>query len=166
MHHKPSKTSPAPRVKLGEHITVFRRKYVKSQSMATAKHKHQRLVFNPANQKLVEFLDELRKLAKNAFGVAAPAINEQFIYTEKPPHLKKPIYQPLVEKSTLEQIVSHLDGEVEINGLEAQDAMHVNTVTHEATNQILRNPNRHVITAKSRATTEPVSLTQQRERSK
>ena len=56
---------------LGEILTVFRRKYVKPQSMATAKHKFQRLVLNPANQKLIDFLDELQKLAKNAFGVAA-----------------------------------------------------------------------------------------------
>ena len=63
-------TSPN-RENLGEILTVFRRTYVKPQSMATAKHKLQRLVFNPANQKLTDFLDELQKLAKDAFGVAA-----------------------------------------------------------------------------------------------
>ena len=47
------------RENLGEILTVFRRKYVKPQSMATAKHKLQQLVFNPANQKLIDFLDEL-----------------------------------------------------------------------------------------------------------
>ena len=59
-------TSPN-RESLGEILTVFRRKYVKPQSMAIAKHKFQRLVFNPANQKLIDFLDELQKLAKDAF---------------------------------------------------------------------------------------------------
>ena len=53
--------------------------------MATAKHKFQRLVFNPANQKLIDFLYELQKLAKDAFGVAAQAIIEQFIYAKMPP---------------------------------------------------------------------------------
>ena len=67
------------RENLGEILAVFRRKYVKPQSMATAKHKFQKLVFNPANQKLVDFLDELQKLAKDAFGIAAHAITEQFI---------------------------------------------------------------------------------------
>ena len=67
---------------LTEILTVFRRKYVKPQSMATAKHKFQRLVFNPANQKLIDFLDELQKLAKDAFGVAAQAIIDQFIYAK------------------------------------------------------------------------------------
>ena len=37
------------RKNLGEILTLFRRNYVKPQSMATAKHKFQRLVFNPAN---------------------------------------------------------------------------------------------------------------------
>ena len=64
---------------LGEILAVFRRKCVKPQSMATAKHKFQKLVFSPANQKLVDFLDELQILDKDAFGVAAHAIIEQFI---------------------------------------------------------------------------------------
>ena len=45
-------TSPN-RENLGEILTVFRRKYVNPQSMATAKHKFQRLVFNLTNQKLI-----------------------------------------------------------------------------------------------------------------
>ena len=49
------------RENLTEILTVFRRKYVKPQSMATAKHKFQQLVFNPANHKLIDFLDELQK---------------------------------------------------------------------------------------------------------
>ena len=40
---------------LGEILAVFRLKTVKPQSIATAKHKFQKLVFNPANQKLVDF---------------------------------------------------------------------------------------------------------------
>ena len=76
-------TSPN-RENLGEILTVFRRKYVKPQSIATAKHKFQRLVFNPANQKLIDFLDELQKLAKDELGVAAQAITGQFIYAKMP----------------------------------------------------------------------------------
>ena len=43
------------RENLTEILTVFRRKNVKPQSMATAKHKFQQLVFNPVNQKLIDF---------------------------------------------------------------------------------------------------------------
>ena len=127
-------TSPN-RENLGEILTVLRRKYVKPQSMATAKHKVQRLVFNPANQKLIDFLDELQKLAKDPFGVAAQAVIEHFIYAKMPPHLKKSINQAHLENGTYEQIVSHLEREIELNGLEAPDEMPLNTVTQQAPQQ-------------------------------
>ena len=41
--------SPTPE-KLGEILAVFRKKYVKPQSMATVKHMFQKFVFYPANQ--------------------------------------------------------------------------------------------------------------------
>ena len=72
-------SSPS-RESLAEILTVFRRKYVKPQSMVTAKYTFQRLVFNPTNRKLIDFLDELQKPAKDAFGVAGQAITKQFEY--------------------------------------------------------------------------------------
>ena len=124
--------------KLTEILTVFRRKYVKPQSMATAKHKFQQLVFNPANQKLIDFLDELQKLAKDAFGVDAQAIIEQFIYAKMPPHLKKSINQAHLENGTCEQIVTHLERELELNSLEYPDETQMNTVMYKQ--QIDGNP--------------------------
>ena len=44
---------------LGECLPFFRRKYLNPQSMATANHELQKLVFNPADQKLVDFHQEL-----------------------------------------------------------------------------------------------------------
>ena len=123
-------TSPN-RESLGGILTVFRRKYVKPQSMATAKHKVQRLVFNPANHKLFDFLDELQKLAKDAFGVAAQSIIEQFIYAKMPPHLKKSINQVHLENGTYERIVLHLERQLERNGLEAPHEMRIKTVTQQ-----------------------------------
>ena len=90
------------RENFAEILAVFRRIYVKPQSMATTKHKFQKLVFNPANQKLVDFLEELQKLGKNAFGNAAHAIIEQFIYAKMPPHLKKSKNQAHLENGTYE----------------------------------------------------------------
>ena len=132
-------TSPN-RENLGEILTVFRRKYVNPQSMAAAKHKFQRLVFNPANQKLIDFLDELQKLAKDAFGVAAQVIIEQFFYAKMPPHLKKSNNQAYLENGTYEQIVSHLERDLELNGLEAPDEMPINTVTQQAPQQNSNKP--------------------------
>ena len=122
------------RENLGENLAVFRRKYVKPQSMATAKHKFQKLVFNPANQKLVDFLEELQKLAKDAFGIAVHAIIEQFISAKMPPHLKKSINQDHLENGTYEPIVTHLERELELNGLEAPDELQINTESHKTVN--------------------------------
>ena len=86
------------RENLGEFLAVFRRKYVKPLLMATAKHKFQKLVFNPANQELVEFLHELQRLAKDAFEIAAHAIIEQFI-DAKMPRCQDPTTPEKINKS-------------------------------------------------------------------
>ena len=157
-------TSPN-RENLGEILIVFRRKYVKPQSMARAKQKFQRLVFNPANQKLNDFLDELQKMAKDAFGVAAQAIIKQFIYAKMSPHLKKSINQAHLENGTYEQIVSHLQKELELNGLKAPDEMPINTMTQQAP---LQNSNKPKLTChhckKTRSLSKAVPSTQKRER--
>ena len=119
----------------------FRRKYVKPHSMATAKHKSQKLVFNPANQKLVDFLGELQKLAKDAFGIVAHAIIEQFIYAKMPPHLKKSINYAHLQNGTYEQIVTHLERELELNGFEAPHELQINTVSHNTANTNADRPN-------------------------
>ena len=58
--------------------------------MAAAEPKFQKIVFNPANQNSVDFLDELQELAEDALGITAHVIIEQFIYAKMPPHLNKP----------------------------------------------------------------------------
>ena len=126
-------TNGPTRENLEKVLAVFRRKYVKTQSMATAKHKFQKLVFNPANQKLVDFLDQFQKLAKDAFGIAALAIIEQFIYAKMPPHLIKSINQAHLENGTYEQFVTHLERELELNGLEAPDELPINNVSQQPT---------------------------------
>ena len=102
--------------------------------MATSKHKLQKIVFNPAILKLVDFLDELQRLAKYAFGFAAHAIIEQVIYAKMPPQLKNSINQAHLENGTYEQIVTHLERELELNGLEAPDELQINTVSHHNAN--------------------------------
>ena len=99
-------SSPAEK-KLAEIFTVFRRKHLRPQPMATAKQKFQRLVFNPMKQKLIDFLDELQKLAENAIRFAAQAIIEQFIDAKMSPRLQKRINQAHSGNGTYEQIVSH-----------------------------------------------------------
>ena len=119
------------RQNLTEILKVYRKKFVKPQSMATAKHKFQLLVFEPANQKLIDFLDELQRLAKDAFGVATPAIIEQFINAKLPPNLMKSENPAHLENDTYEQIVTHLEKDLELISLESLDETQMNTVTHK-----------------------------------
>ena len=51
-----------------------------------------------------------------------------------PPHLKKSINQAHLEKRTYEQIVTHLERELELNGLEAPDELPINNVSQQPTN--------------------------------
>ena len=156
------------RENLTEILTVFRWKNVKPQSMATAKHKFQQLVFNPVDQKLIDFLEELKKLARDAFGVAALAIIDQFIYAKMPPHLKKSLNQAHMENGTDELIVTHLERELEPNSLETPDETQMNTVTHKQQTEgnphnagninsdtIDSNPNNHKIDRNSRTLHSP-----------
>ena len=142
------------RQNLEEILAVFRRKYVKPQSMATAKHKFQKFAFNLANQKLVDSLDELQKLAKDAFGIAAHAIIKQFIYAKMPRHLKKLINQAHLENGTYEQIVTHLERELGLNGLEAPDELPINNVSQQPTNTNADRPKPTFTTVKNQDVTE------------
>ena len=74
-------------------------------------------------------------MAKDAFGVAAQAIIQQFIYANMPPLLKKSINWSQLENGTYEQIASHLERELELNGLEAPDELPINTVTQQASQE-------------------------------
>ena len=51
-----------------------------------------------------------------------------------PPHLKKSINQAHLENAAYEQILTHLERELELNGLEAPDKLQINTVSHNTAN--------------------------------
>ena len=85
---------------LSEFLAIFCKIYVKPELMATAKYKIQELVFKPGNQNLVDFLDEHRELAKDAFGLAAYIFFEQFIFAIMPRHLQKPKNHAQLENGT------------------------------------------------------------------
>ena len=87
---------------LADILTVFRRKNVKHQSIATAEHKFERLVFKPANQNITDFLEELQKLAKDAFGVATVVKQTLTPTTTKPPVMAMPTVQTTEMKENQE----------------------------------------------------------------
>ena len=70
---------------------IFRRKYVKPESQATAKHKWHRLVFDPNTMKLSDFLEELNQGAEKAFGDHAQKMIDSLLYAKLPPKLKRSV---------------------------------------------------------------------------
>ena len=66
---------------------VFRRKYVKPESQATAKHKWHKLTFDPNTKSLPDFLEELNECAERAFGDNAQHMIDSLLYAKLPPHL-------------------------------------------------------------------------------
>ena len=73
-----------PSTTLEDILKVFRRKYVKPESSASAKHKFNRFFFDPENQKLPVFLEES---AEKTFGDNAPQMIKNLLYAKMPPHL-------------------------------------------------------------------------------
>ena len=112
-----------PTTTLEDILKVFRRKYVKPESSASAKHRFNRLFFDPENQKLPDFLEELEESAEKAFGTNAHQMIENLLYAKMPPHLKKSINQAYLENGTYTQIVKHLEREMELNGLESDETL-------------------------------------------
>ena len=55
-------------------LVIFRQKYVKPESQATAKHKWHRLSFDPNTMKLPDFPEELNQGAEKAFGENAKSM--------------------------------------------------------------------------------------------
>ena len=119
----------ANRQSLEDILAVFRRKYVKPESQATAKHKWLRLVFDPDTMKLPDILEELNQGAENAFGVNAQAMIDSLLYAKLPPKLKRSVNMARLENSTYEEIVTHLERELELNGLEERDDIPVPTIS-------------------------------------
>ena len=112
-----------PTATLEDILKIFRRKYVKPESGASAKHSFNRLSFEPEHQKLPDFSEGLQESAEKAFGENAHQMIENLLYAKMPPHLKKSINQAYLENGTYEQIVKHLEREMELNGLEADEPL-------------------------------------------
>ena len=101
--------SPSNKKTLDDVLIVFRRKYVKPESQATAKHKWHKLTFDPNTKSLPDFLEELNECAERAFGGNAQHMIDSLLYTKLPPHLKQSLNLAYLENGTYDQIVAHLE---------------------------------------------------------
>ena len=104
-------TSSLTQENLGKILAVFCKNHVKLQTMATQKHKLQKVVNYRLHQNLVDFPGKLHRLAKDAFWTAAHAIIEQLIYSQAnmPPHQRKSIKHPDFWNGTSEQYFTQIE---------------------------------------------------------
>ena len=110
-------------------LIVFRRKYVKTECQATAKHKWHKLTFDPNTKSLPDFLEELNKCAERAIGDNAQHMIDSLLYAKLPPHLKRSLNLAYLENGTYAQIVAHLERELELSGLENDGELTIPTMT-------------------------------------
>ena len=110
-------------------LVIFRRKYVKPESQAAAKNKWHRLIFDPNTMKLPDFLEDLNQGAEKAFGENAKSMIDSLLYAKLPPKLKRSVNMARLENGTYEEIVAHLERELELNALEESDDLPFATMT-------------------------------------
>ena len=79
--------------------------------------------------KLPDFLEELNQGAEKAFGENAQAMIESLLYAKLPPTLKRSVNMARLENASCEEIVTHLERELELNGLEGGDDITVPTMS-------------------------------------
>ena len=114
-------------------LVIFRQKYVKSESQATAKHKWHRLVFDPNTMKLPNFLEELNQGAEKAFIDHAHKMIDSLLYAKLSPKLKRSVNMARSENGSYDEIVAHLKRELELNALEESDDLPMATMTSSST---------------------------------
>ena len=125
--------STAIRQTLEDVLLIFRQNYVKPESQATAKHKWHRLVFDSNTTKLPDFLEELNQGAKKAFGDNAQKMIDSFLYAKLPPKLKRSVKMARLENGSYDEIVAHLERELELNALEESDDLPMASLTSSTT---------------------------------
>ena len=114
-------------------LIIFRRKYVKPESQATTKHKWHRLVFDPNTTKLPDFLEEFNQGAEKVFGDNAQKTIDSLLYAKLPSKLKKSVNMARLEDSSYDEIVAHLERELELNALEESDDLPMASMTSSTT---------------------------------
>ena len=120
-------------------LIVFRRKYVKPESQATAKHKWHKLTSDPNTKSLPDFLEELNECAEKAFGDNAQHMIDSLFYAKLPPHLKISLNLAYLENGTYDQIVAHLERKLELSGLENDGELTLPTMTAVPPNENQQN---------------------------
>ena len=83
----------------------------------------------PKTMKLPDFLEEYDQVAEKAFGKLAQAIIDSLLHAKLPPKLKRSVDMARLENASYEEVVTHLERELELNGLEERDEIPVATMS-------------------------------------
>ena len=84
---------------LDDVLIVFRRKYIKPESRATAKHKWHKFTFDPNTKSLSDFLDKLKECVERTFEDNAQHMIDSLLHAKLPPHLKRSLNLTYLENS-------------------------------------------------------------------
>ena len=114
---------------LDDVLLVFRRKYVKPESQATAKHKWNKLTVDPNTKSLSDILEELNECAQRAFGDNAQPLIDSLLYAKLSVHLKRSLKLAYLKNGTYDQIVAHLEKELELSDLKNDGQLTKPTMT-------------------------------------
>ena len=79
--------------------------------------------------KLLDFLEELNQGAEKAFGEHAQKMIDSLLYAKLPPKLKRSVNMARLENGSYDEIVAHLERELELNALEESDDLPMTTMT-------------------------------------
>ena len=83
--------------------------------------------------KLPDFLEELNQGAEKAFGDHAQKMIDSLLYAKLPPKLKRSVNMARLENGSYDEIVAHLETEIELNALEESDDLPMATMTSSST---------------------------------
>ena len=114
-------------------LVIFRRKNTEPEFQATAKHKWHRPIFNPNTMKLPDFSEELNQGAAKVLGENAKSMMGSMLYAKLPPKVKQFVIMVRLENGTYEQIVAHLERELEIIALEESDDLPIANMASAST---------------------------------
>ena len=129
------------RASLEDIIATFRRRYVRPQSIATARCKWEQLHFDPSRQIFQDFLEQYQKLAQESCGEDAPKFIEPSFYAKMPTHLKRVLNQARLETESFNMMVQHLEREMELNGLLASNETNITGVHQIEVQETQQAPN-------------------------
>ena len=83
--------------------------------------------------KLPDFLEELNQCAEKGFDENAKNMIDSLLYAKLPPKLKRSVNMARLENGTYEEIVAHLERELELNALEESDDLPISTMAAAST---------------------------------